>query len=199
MGHAGGCPSRERARYGAGARRIGCVLFPCLSFPTAPKRHSESKREAGAGRSGTGFFASLWKSQAAIGASAGFAALRRFRKTYPPMPVSRSSEATTWPGSGTAAEPPLPVKKSEALIDGVPEPPPEVFTKPTRMEFADVALPRGCCGSTFREKMVGTPRRRGRKFQARTRRFWMQRRHCRARILYFSRASSMSSSSPGNR
>ena len=31
------------------------------------------------------------------------AALRRFRKTYPPMPARRSSEAATWPGSGTAA------------------------------------------------------------------------------------------------
>jgi len=51
----------------------------------------------------TGFFVSLWKYQAATVASAGFAALRRFRKTYPPMPPRRRSEAATWPGSGTAA------------------------------------------------------------------------------------------------
>ncbi len=71
-------------------------------------RHSESKREAGADCSGTGFFVSLWKSQAAIGATAGFAVLRRLMKTYPPMPTRSSSDAATWPGSGTAAGSPPP-------------------------------------------------------------------------------------------
>ena len=79
-------------------------------------RHSESKREAGADRSGTGFFVSLWKSQAAIGATAGFAVLRRLMKTYPPMPTRSSSDAATWPGSGTAAGPGPPAPARMATL-----------------------------------------------------------------------------------
>ena len=37
-------------------------------------------------------------------AGAVLAVLRRFRKTYPPMPERRSSEAATWPGSGIALD-----------------------------------------------------------------------------------------------
>ena len=40
----------------------------------------------------------FFEDQAATGT---FAALRRFRNTYPPMPPRRSNEAATWPGSGT--------------------------------------------------------------------------------------------------
>ena len=44
------------------------------------------------------------KCQAARVAGADFAALRRFRKTYPPMPARRSRLAATCPGSGAAKE-----------------------------------------------------------------------------------------------
>lgn len=95
--------ARERGRLSnpqIGEAAVSLLLIaPCLSSAVGPKRHSESKREAGADRSGTGFFVSLLKSQAAIGASACFAALRRFTKTYPPMPARRSRLAATWSAS----------------------------------------------------------------------------------------------------
>ena len=57
-----------------------CVDCTMAFIPKAPKGCAESKRKADADRSGTGFFVSLSQYQAAVGATAGFAALRRFRK-----------------------------------------------------------------------------------------------------------------------
>jgi hypothetical protein len=56
---------------------VDCTL---AFIPKAPKDCGESKRKADADRSGTGFFVSVSQYQAAIGATAGFATLRRFKK-----------------------------------------------------------------------------------------------------------------------
>jgi hypothetical protein len=56
---------------------VDCTL---AFIPKAPKDCAESRKKADADRSGTGFFVSVSQYQAAIGATAGFAALRRFRK-----------------------------------------------------------------------------------------------------------------------
>jgi hypothetical protein len=49
-------------------------------IPKAPRDCAESRSKADADRSGTGFFVRLSQYQAAIGATTGFANLRRFRK-----------------------------------------------------------------------------------------------------------------------
>ena len=122
----GGAPSlpwRTSALPRGSAEKRLCpfsLIAPCLLFPTAPKRHSESKREAGADRSGTGFFVSLLKSQAARVATTGFAVLRRFTKTYPPMPQRSRSEAATWPGSGTAADAASPSSFTHGVVANGP-------------------------------------------------------------------------------
>ena len=61
----GGAPSlpwRTSALPRGNAEKRLCpfsLIAPCLSFPTAPKRHSESKREAGALAMQCGFDAGL--------------------------------------------------------------------------------------------------------------------------------------------
>ena len=108
-------------------------------------RHSESKREAGADRSGTGFFVSLLKSQAARVATTGFAVLRRFTKTYPPMPQRSRSEAATWPGSGTAADAASPSSFTHGVVANGPSSLPAQAEYKTRPLYVrpDVPVDRG--------------------------------------------------------